>query len=107
MKNKDIIHFSTKGDTKASVVERFNRTFKERMYRYFTSTNTLSYLPVLPALVKGYNRSYHRSIGTAPHQVNASNEQEVWDRLYKKRQAQKPCKPKFKVEDRVRLSKKV
>ena len=44
MKRKGIHHFSTSGDTKASVVERFNRTLKKRMYRYFTVKNTLSYL---------------------------------------------------------------
>ena len=46
MKRKGIHHFSTSGDTKASVVERFNRTLKKRMYRYFTVKNTLSYLPM-------------------------------------------------------------
>ena len=40
MKRKGIHHFS------ASVVERFNRTLKKRMYRYFTVKNTLSYLPM-------------------------------------------------------------
>ena len=48
MKQKNIHHFSTNGDTKASIVERFNRTFKERLYRYFTVKNTLGYLLVLP-----------------------------------------------------------
>ena len=32
-----IRHFSTQGDAKASVVERFNQTLKGRMYRYFTA----------------------------------------------------------------------
>ena len=41
LKGKNIHHFSTSGDTKASVVERFNRTLKERLYRYFTVKNTL------------------------------------------------------------------
>ena len=40
MKRKGIHHFSTSGDTKASMVERFNRTLKKRMYRYFTVKNT-------------------------------------------------------------------
>ena len=66
MKQEGIHHFSTAGDTKASIVERFNRTLKERMYRYFTAKNTLSYLPVLQSLVKGYNGTYHRSIGMPP-----------------------------------------
>ena len=47
MKQKDIRHFSTSGDTKASVVERFNRTLKQRLYRYFTVKNTLNFVPVL------------------------------------------------------------
>ena len=73
MKQKNIHHFSTNGDVKASIVERFNRTFKDRLYRYFTVTNTLGYLPVLPDLVKGYNASYHHTIGMAPNQVNLKN----------------------------------
>jgi len=32
-------HWSTKGDTKAAVVERWHRTLKERMYRAFTANN--------------------------------------------------------------------
>ena len=40
-------HFSTSGDTKASVVERFNRTLKQMLYRYFTVKNTLNFVPIL------------------------------------------------------------
>ena len=98
MKRKDIQHFSTSGNTKASMVERFNRTLKERLYHYFTIKNMLSFLPVLQDLVLGYNRSYHRSIKMAPDRVNASNEEEVWNA--------KRVKPKLKVGDRVRLNKK-
>ena len=106
MKQQNIHHFSTSGDTKASIVERFNRTLKERMYRYFTVANTLSYLPVLQKLVKGYNVSYHRSIGMPPEKVKASNEKDVWDKLYSKRLSGKPTKSELKVNDKVRLNKK-
>ena len=58
---RGIPHFSTAGDTKASVVERFNRTLKQRLYRYFTVENTLSFVSVLPEIVQGYTRSHHRS----------------------------------------------
>ena len=106
MKRKDIRHFSTSGDTKASVIERFNRTLKNRMYRYFTVKNTLSYLPVLKDLVMGYNRSYHRSIKMAPVKVTVNNEEQVWKNLYAKRLEGKRTLPKLKVGDRVRLNKK-
>ena len=82
MKRKDIVHFSTSGDTKAIVIERFNRTLKQRMYRYFTVKNTLKYVLVLKDLVMGYNRSYHRSIKIAPIQVTVQNEEQVWKNLY-------------------------
>ena len=106
MKQRDIVHFSTSGDTKASVVERFNRTLKERLYRYFTVKNTLKYLPVLKDLVMGYNRSYHRSIKMAPDQVTVQNEEQVWKNLYAKRLKVKRTRPTLKVGDRVRLNKK-
>ena len=40
LEKEGIHHFSTHGDAKASVVERFHRTLKQRMYRYFTTHNT-------------------------------------------------------------------
>ena len=77
-----IQHFSTEGDAKASVVERFNRTLKERLYRYFTAANTLTFDDVLPNLVQGYNSTRHRSIGMVPQDVTWDNEEAVWKRLY-------------------------
>lgn len=106
LKEKGIEHFSTHGDAKASVVERFNRTLKGRMYRYFTAANTLTYLDVLPALVKAYNADVHHSIGMAPRDVTEINEAQVWQTLYGKRVG-KPSKAKFKVGNQVRLSKRV
>ena len=79
MKDKDIHHFSTTGDTKASVVERLDRTLKSRMYRrmYFTSANSAKYLSILQALVKGYNESFHRSIGMKASEVTLESASDV------------------------------
>ena len=99
-------HFSTYGDSKASVVERWHRTLKQRMYRYFTAHNTLRYVDVLQPLIHTYNHAYHRSIGMAPHQVTPSTVPEVWERLYGPRLNQKTSPPKCRVGDRVRLNKK-
>ena len=106
MKRKGIHHFSTSGDTKASVVERFNRTLKQLLYRYFTVNNTLNFVPVLQDLVQGYNRSYHRSINRAPDEVTQDNSSDVWSTLYGKRTKGKWKKPRFEVGDRVRLNEK-
>ncbi|XP_054152670.1 uncharacterized protein LOC128963756 [Oppia nitens] len=46
-------------------VERFNRTLKSRMFKYFTANGSRRYVDVLQKLVKAYNTSYHRSIDVA------------------------------------------
>ena len=102
LKKHHIHHFSTYGDTKASVIERFNRTLKERLYRYLTAANTLKFVDVLPQVVQGYNASWNRSIQKAPQDVTPHNELQVWNQLYPERPSQLP---KLKAGHRVRLSK--
>ena len=98
-------HFSSKGDAKAAVVERWHRTLKQRMYRAFTAQNSLKYLDLLPKLIHTYNRTPHRSIGMAPIDVTFQNQKKVWHRLYDKRLS--PQKGTLlKVGDRVRLNQK-
>ena len=70
------------GSLKAAVVERFNRTLKAKMYRYFTYVNTKCYLNVLDDLLYSYNNTYHRSIEMSPAEVNEDNESVVRSRLY-------------------------
>ena len=77
LKKKKISFFTTYNETKASVVERFNRTLKGKMWKYFTANNTLKYIDVLQKLVRSYNHSRHRSIGTRPSDVNLKNESVV------------------------------
>ena len=100
-------HFSTHGDPHGSVVERWNRTLKTNMFRYFTANNTLKYIDVLPALVKTYNHTFHRSIKEIPVNVTPKNQKEIWYRLYGSKKGMKVKKPQCKVGDKVRLNKKV
>ena len=89
-------------ETKASIVERFNRTLKTRMWRYFTKNQSVRYLDVLQDFVRSYNKTYHRSIGMAPPEVNGTNQESVWQRLYGHEGG---GTPKFRIGDRVRISK--
>ena len=88
-------------ETKASIMERFNRTLKTRMWRYFTKHQTWLYIDVLQDLVHSYNNTPHRSIGIAPSQVSANNNEKVWQRLYGHNGK---GVPKLRVSDRVRVS---
>ena len=47
--------YSTENDVKSSVVERWNRTVKNIMWKYFTANNTQKYIYVLPSMVEKYN----------------------------------------------------
>ena len=110
LKKQGVQFFVTQNeDIKAAIAERFNRTLKEKMWRYFTRKNTSRYVDVLPSLVKSYNRSYHRSIKRAPAEVNENNQEDVWQTLYAntKTAGAKPQKRsrQLKPGDRVRISK--
>ena len=54
--------YSTENEEKSSVVERWNRTIKQKMWKQFTAQNTTQYLDMLPKLLKEYNNTKHRSI---------------------------------------------
>ena len=101
-KNIEMYHtYNTK--IKASIVERFNRSLKQRMHRYFTWKGTLKYIDVLPELVQAYNNSYHRSIQRAPSSVTKNNEKDVWMTLYGNPFPRRGYA--FDVGDEVRISK--
>jgi hypothetical protein len=103
LKENNIRHYTSENeDIKCSVVERWNRTLKTKMWRYFTHAATQRYLDVLPALVESYNNSYHRSIKMTPNQVTAQNEVEVRKRLYPAKESSRP-RWKFDVGEQVRL----
>lgn len=88
---------------KACVVERFNRTLKEKMWRYFTHAGNKKFIEILDDLVKSYNNSYHRTIGTTPTSVNQKNENKIWQRMYSFKN--EDIDLKFKVGDKVRITK--
>ena len=55
---ENIHHFSTQSSNKAAVVERFNRSLKELMYKMFSAHNTYRWIELLPLLLKTYNSRY-------------------------------------------------
>ena len=102
---KNQIHFFTteNPETKASIVERFQRTLKTRMWKYFTHKKTRRYIDVLNSLVKSYNHTFHRSIKSTPASVTKSSEAEISKHRYP--QLSKSAKPKFNIGDKVRINK--
>lgn len=105
LKKKKIHFFTTHNTTKASIVERFNRTLKTKMFKYFTEMNTKRYIDILDKLVKSYNYTWHRSIKTEPVSVTKENQGQIWETLYGNSQQIRVSKKDLKVGDTVRISK--
>ena len=109
--NKDVKElielYSTENEEKSSVVERWIRTMKEKIWKYFTDNNTNHYVDILPDLVKDYNNTRHSSIKMTPVEASKKkNELEVWRNLYPDRLKKIDINPKFSIGDKVRISKK-
>jgi len=100
--------YSTENEEKSSVVERWNRTMKENMYKYFSTNATRKYIDVIDKTVEKYNNTRHSSIKMAPVQASLKkNEAAVWMSLYGNEQHTLPkLTPKLSVGDRVQITKK-
>ena len=97
--------YSTENEEKSSVVEIWNRTMKEKMWKMFSARNSWEYLDELKNLVWEYNYKKHRSIGMTPAEASKKkNEKKVFGNLYGKFSIPKKKKPKFAVGDKVRIS---
>jgi transposase InsO family protein len=94
-------YHSLNDDIKAACVERFNRTLKTRMYRYFTYRHTNRWIDVLQPLLDSYNESFHRTIGMSPNEVTSTNAQQVAERMYPLKKAPKW---KFQLGVNVRIT---
>lgn len=105
LNKRGIIFFTSNNETKAAIVERFNRTLQEKMWRYFTATNHQRYIDILQNMVDSYNDTVHTTTGYPPSSINVMNAENVWRKMYKFDQTKKKKRPSFKVDDLVRISK--
>ena len=98
-----IHHYSIKTKMKASVVERFNRTLRQKLEKYFVKNNTKCWIDVLQQFVDNYNNTPHRSIGMAPSKVTDENADQVFKELFPDIELE--SKPRLSVGDTVRILK--
>ena len=97
--------YSTENEEKSSVVDRWNRTIKNKMWKQFTIQGNTQYLDMLPKILKQYNNTKHSSIKMKPIEASKmSNQGTVYFNLYDDMETSKQ-KPKFKIGDKVRISK--
>ena len=106
LKKEKITLYHTENEEKSSVVERWNRTTKNRMWKMFTANNNTVYWDKLDKLVNDYNNTKHSSVKMSPKKASKKeNEEKVFVNLYGDLIYWKPKKPKFSIGDKVRISK--
>lgn len=108
MKSYHINHYSTFSVKKASIVERFNRTFLNRMWYEFSMLGSHKWLKLLQPIVDAYNSTVHRTIKMKPVDVKKTDEIRLLNTVYRQNQTIDIFnikKQKFKLNDYVRISK--
>lgn len=106
MRKRGINLYSSYTTKKASIIERFNRTLKTRMWKMFSLQGSYKWVDRLDGLLHEYNHSMHRSIGMKPADVRVEHEAELVRRLSENRQKYPSNSGKrLQAGDKVRLSK--
>ena len=106
LKENGITLYSTQNVEKSSVIERFNRTLKSKMFKQFTIQNSTVFTDILPQIVEEYNNTYHSTIKMTPKEASLKkNESIAYLNSYHDEPFPKFKKPSFKEGDKVRISK--
>ena len=83
-------------------LERWNRTLKTRIERYFTETNTNRWVDILEDFTNNLNHSKNRTINMRPANVTIENAPKIFKKLHPDMRQPKQCK--LSVGDMVRLA---
>ena len=90
--------YSTRNKAKSVIAERFIRTLKNKIYKYMTSILENVYIDKLDDIVNEYYNTYYRTIKVKPADVKGNTYINIGKEVNDK-------DPKFKIGDRVRISK--
>ena len=105
LQKHNVTLYSTENEEKSIICERWNRKIKTKMWKQFTVQGNTVYLDTLPKILKQYNNTKHSSIKMTPVEASKKkNESTVYFNLYSDME-QLSSKPRFKIGDKVRISK--
>ena len=106
LKSQNIHHYVSYSDRKCPVVERFNLTIQQILYKILDKNESFRWIDFLDQAMKIYNTRKHTTIKLSPADAekgeNESSVRKVFLKKYRKA-GLKPPKPKYKVGDTVRI----
>jgi hypothetical protein len=78
--DNNIILYFVKGDShKLGIINRFHRTIKEKLTKYFIASNSVRWIDVIDEIIYNYNHTINRGIGLEPVKVNNAIETDIID----------------------------
>ena len=101
-KDNNVKIYYTHSNLKAVIIERFNKSLRELMMKSFVKNNNTVWYNILSDSIKTYNNRYHQAIKMKPKNVNKLNEKHIKNTVYNYDITNK--KPKYKIDDLVRIS---
>ena len=105
MKEYGVNHYSTFSNIKACIVERFNRTLKNAVWKTFSLQGSYEWQSIIQKSIDKYNNTKHRTIGMKPLFVYGKKiENALLENVFSKRKVHNEVH-KFRVGDYVRISK--
>jgi hypothetical protein len=108
LKQNNVIMYTTKStNRKPSIVERFNRTLKEIMWKYFAQNDNLNWIGYFGNIINFYNNKYHLTLKMTPTEArmkeNYNKVKSVMSQFSEFNNRNYHNKPKYKLGDKVRI----
>ena len=104
---QDIEIYFVKGDShKLGIINRFHRTLKDKLLKYFTANDTVKWIDIIDKIIYNYNHTVNSGIGIEPYKVNTFIETEI---IAEKKQQTDKINEKLldiNIGDKCRLKKK-
>lgn len=100
------IYFIKNDSHKLGIINRFHRTIKNKLTKYFIANDTVKWYDVIDDIVNNYNNSVNRGIGIEPIKVNDFIENLIIHEKKAQTGIIKPSLPDFVVGDKVILKNK-
>lgn len=88
-----------------AIVDRFTRTVKDRIERYFTESKNVRWIDIFPKLIQGYNESVHKTLKIAPNDVEEDNINQLRRDAVKRGMKAETKFNSLKINDAVRVLK--
>lgn len=102
-KNKIQYNFYKADSHKLGIINRFHRTLKEKLEKYFIANNTVKWIDVIDKIIKNYNNTFHRGIQIEPANANSLVENDIINEKREQTKILKEGEIKYEIGDKIRI----